>query len=199
MARRTQSDLQPVTRERILSVAASLMAERGYRGTNLNDVASALDVTRQALYHHFRNKQAILASIFHLLFDRLLESAERVEDLPDATRFRSLFSVYIDVILEDTAIAAVAVNEYRELLDPDRHAMQKARQRYFELLENSYAAGVAAGTLLDLPPRMAVRVAIGTVNWATRWYRPGGPASPGRARGYIEQIVFAGIERSPSA
>ncbi|MTD53116.1 TetR family transcriptional regulator [Amycolatopsis pithecellobii] len=196
MARRTEDDLQPVTRERILTVAAALMAQRGYRGTNLNDVAGALDVTRQALYHHFRNKQAILSSIFHLLFDRLLESAEQVDAFPAATRFRELFSVYIDVILEDTAIAAVAVNEYRELLDPDRHAMQKARQRYFELLENSYSAGVAAGTLLDIPPRVAVRVAIGTVNWATRWYRPDGPASPERTRSYIEQIVFTGIERA---
>lgn len=192
MARR--AELEPVTRERILAVAAEVMSRRGYRGTNLNEIAAELGVTRQALYYHFQNKQAILAAISHLLFDRLHEAADGIEEVAAPARFRTLFRTYVDVILEDTAIAAVSVNEHRELAEADRDEMQKARQRYFELLESSYAAGVSAGTVLDVPPRVAVRVAIGTVNWATRWYKRDGLVPPAQARSYIEQVVFNGIE-----
>jgi AcrR family transcriptional regulator len=44
LARR--GDIAPVTRETILRVAAEQMAERGYRGTNLSEIATRLGVTR---------------------------------------------------------------------------------------------------------------------------------------------------------
>lgn len=52
------------TRERIQQVALELFAERGYDQTSLREVAERLDITRPALYYHFKTKDAILASVF---------------------------------------------------------------------------------------------------------------------------------------
>jgi AcrR family transcriptional regulator len=192
MARKKQ--VEPVTRQRILAVAAAHMAERGYRGTNLNDVVTQLGVTRQALYYHFANKQAILSAIFESLFGRLGDSARDVTSQPEATRFRQMLSAYVDIILDDPAIARVAVSEHGELPERDRIAMRGARKRHIDILEQAYADGVAAGALIDVPPPVAVRIAIGTANWAARWYKPDGPDSPEEVRRYIEQVLFAGME-----
>src|SRR6266702_432282 len=47
------------TRAALLDEATRLFAERGYAGTSLEDVASASQVTRGAVYHHFEAKHAL--------------------------------------------------------------------------------------------------------------------------------------------
>ena len=51
------------TRAALLEEATALFAERGYAGTSLEDVASASQVTRGAVYHHFASKQALFEAV----------------------------------------------------------------------------------------------------------------------------------------
>jgi len=69
------------TRQAILDAALDLFADRGYFGTSLRDVATAVGVRESALYNYFRNKEA--------LFDALLTAhqhgkLERLATLEDA-------------------------------------------------------------------------------------------------------------------
>ncbi|WP_059005791.1 TetR/AcrR family transcriptional regulator [Streptomyces specialis] len=48
------------TRQRIQDVALELFAEQGYDKTSLREIAERLDVTKAALYYHFRTKEDIL-------------------------------------------------------------------------------------------------------------------------------------------
>ncbi|MFG2950892.1 TetR/AcrR family transcriptional regulator [Streptomyces adustus] len=52
------------TRQRIQDVALELFAEQGYEKTSLREIAEGLDVTKAALYYHFKTKEEILVSIF---------------------------------------------------------------------------------------------------------------------------------------
>ena len=54
------------TRAALLDEATALFAERGYAGTSLEDVASASQVTRGAVYHHFASKQALFEAVLDL-------------------------------------------------------------------------------------------------------------------------------------
>ncbi len=51
------------TRAALLDEATRLFATRGYAGTSLEDVASASQVTRGAVYHHFAGKQALFEAV----------------------------------------------------------------------------------------------------------------------------------------
>ena len=51
------------TRRRIQDVALELFAEQGYEKTSLREIAEHLDVTKAALYYHFKTKEDILISI----------------------------------------------------------------------------------------------------------------------------------------
>jgi AcrR family transcriptional regulator len=74
MARPPNADGQR-TRQAILDAALALFAEKGYFGTSLRDVATAVGVRESALYNYFPGKDA--------LFQALLaaESAEKTEQL----------------------------------------------------------------------------------------------------------------------
>ncbi|MET9865089.1 helix-turn-helix domain-containing protein [Streptomyces sp. NPDC006386] len=64
------------TRRRIQDVALDLFAEQGYEKTSLREIAERLDVTKAALYYHFKTKEEILVSIFEDL-------TQPIEDLID--------------------------------------------------------------------------------------------------------------------
>lgn len=64
------------TRERIRTVALELFAEHGYEKTSLREIAERLQVTKAALYYHFRTKEDIVNSLFE---DVQAEAAEIYE------------------------------------------------------------------------------------------------------------------------
>ncbi|MGC0330399.1 AcrR family transcriptional regulator [Streptomyces sp. SAI-170] len=52
------------TRQRIQDVALELFAEQGYEKTSLREIAERLEVTKAALYYHFKTKEEIVVSLF---------------------------------------------------------------------------------------------------------------------------------------
>ncbi|WP_433224728.1 TetR/AcrR family transcriptional regulator [Microtetraspora malaysiensis] len=54
---------QTDTRSRIQDVALRLFTEKGYEATSLREIAEALNVTKAALYYHFKTKDDIIASL----------------------------------------------------------------------------------------------------------------------------------------
>lgn len=66
MARRTREEAQK-TRERILDAAVEVFHARGVATPSLSDVAKLAEVTRGAIYGHFKNK----SDVFSALCDRI--------------------------------------------------------------------------------------------------------------------------------
>ncbi|MFD4583413.1 TetR/AcrR family transcriptional regulator [Streptomyces sp. NPDC058423] len=67
------------TRQRIQDVALELFADQGYEKTSLREIAERLDVTKAALYYHFKTKEDIVISLFQDLtrpIDELIAWAE---------------------------------------------------------------------------------------------------------------------------
>ncbi|MFF1560380.1 TetR/AcrR family transcriptional regulator [Streptomyces sp. NPDC058279] len=52
------------TRQRIQDIALELFAEQGYEKTSLREIAERLEVTKAALYYHFKTKEDIIISVF---------------------------------------------------------------------------------------------------------------------------------------
>ncbi|MGH3320714.1 MAG: TetR/AcrR family transcriptional regulator [Streptosporangiaceae bacterium] len=77
------------TRERIQQVALELFAEKGYENTALREVSERLEITRPALYYHFKTKDDILDSVVADLtgsMDELIEWARRQPRTVEARR-----------------------------------------------------------------------------------------------------------------
>ncbi|MEU9148265.1 helix-turn-helix domain-containing protein [Streptomyces sp. NPDC048349] len=67
------------TRQRIQDVALELFVEQGYEKTSLREIAERLEVTKAALYYHFKTKEDIIVSVFEDLtrpIDELIAWAE---------------------------------------------------------------------------------------------------------------------------
>src|SRR5438034_9180255 len=62
-------------RDRILNAAMFVFRRHGFRRSSIEQAAEAAGLTRQALYHHFRSKEAL----FRAVIERLHESALAAE------------------------------------------------------------------------------------------------------------------------
>jgi AcrR family transcriptional regulator len=70
------------TRQRIQEVALELFAEQGYEKTSLREIAERLEVTKAALYYHFRTKEDILIALYEDLTRPLEELVIRAREQP---------------------------------------------------------------------------------------------------------------------
>jgi AcrR family transcriptional regulator len=64
------------TRERILTIAAGLIAENGVSGLRLDDVERAAGVGRSQLYHYFANRDDLVRSVVQATIDSVLAAQE---------------------------------------------------------------------------------------------------------------------------
>lgn len=68
-------------RGQILSSALAIFLRFGFRKTSMDDIARALDLSRQALYSHFRNKDDLFrATLEHALLTASRDGAARLSD-----------------------------------------------------------------------------------------------------------------------
>ena len=67
VVRKTKEEAQE-TRNLILDTAETVFSEKGVSRTTLNDIAKAADLTRGAIYWHFKNK----ADLFDAMLQRVI-------------------------------------------------------------------------------------------------------------------------------
>lgn len=60
---RPEANPEPTTHERILAAAAALFVARGYASVSMREISQQLHLSKAALYHHFRDKQALLLEV----------------------------------------------------------------------------------------------------------------------------------------
>ncbi|WP_285597722.1 TetR/AcrR family transcriptional regulator [Kineosporia sp. NBRC 101731] len=83
-------------RSRLLAAALALYSRHGVNGTSLQMIADRLGVTKAAVYHQFRSKDAILLALLEPLVNDMRDVVERAER--ERTRTAQVESVLTGVI-----------------------------------------------------------------------------------------------------
>lgn len=73
-------------RSRILDAALRVFSHHGFRQTSMESVAEAVGVTRQALYRHFPNKDALFAAVAEMLHAGAIEQARSAAEQAQVDR-----------------------------------------------------------------------------------------------------------------
>lgn len=189
---------QPISREAILRIAAHQFGAKGFRGTRLDDVASELGVTRQALYYYYSTKQAILADLYTEFFDRLDRALDEAGSRSvGVTRFDAMLEAHIRVVAEAPELSAIFTQE-RGSLPPDaERSIRDRRQRHQRRLVEAYQDGVDSGELRAEPGvSVVVSLVVGAANWIFRWYRADRELTPGELAKVAVEVLAGGYRAS---
>lgn len=185
----------------ILDAAVAVMAEHGYHGTSVREIAVRAGVSPAALYHHFPSKQQVLVTIMERGIEALLErtrSALAAAGPDPADRLRALVGIQVLFHLEDQRGTLLGTSELRALEEPVRGPHRAKRQEQQRMFDRVVADGVAAGVFGTPLPQEAARAIVVMCTGVAGWYSPRGRSSrPEIVRRYQRLALDMVVAREP--
>ncbi|GAB5899404.1 TetR/AcrR family transcriptional regulator [Mycolicibacterium mageritense] len=94
MARQVKPEEHAARRREILDVALRLMHDKGYAAMTIEDVLGALQISKGALYHYFRSKQALLEGVVDQMGEAATARLQHIADAPDQTALDKLHAYF---------------------------------------------------------------------------------------------------------
>ena len=168
-----------VTRERILDAAAKVLAERGYAGTRLGEIADVAGIQAPAIYYHFESREALVEEVIRLGTRKTREHVERVladaagrADRPRAPRRRAWRRISAACSTSPTTAKAAIRNAGQ--VPADMRARQFQDEKAYgavwrKLFNDAARSGEIPGTI-DV--RAAQMLIVGALNNTPEWWDP---------------------------
>ena len=184
------------TEQKIIDAAVRLFASQGYDATSVQEIVTAAQVTKGALYHYFRAKDDLLFEIYRLLITSQSADMDRIIalGLPAADTVREILCSLVVSTAERVDETAVFVRELHRLGEDRMTEFRAERRRYHETFRAVIEKGQADGDFSSaVPADTVVRIALGVGNQLPMWYRPDGAQPPAELAGEIADFVLAGL------
>lgn len=169
-SRPTRSDAQ---RQAILDAACLLFIDKGFGGTNINDIADAVGVTRTALYYYFPSKESMLEALTEEVTEkasRIARSVSGRDELPADEALRQLILQHAGLILSHPLHFRVVERSEGSLPEPHRKAAQAGRRSVLGHFVGVIERGISAGLFRRGDARVAAFSIIGMCNWCAWWF-----------------------------
>jgi AcrR family transcriptional regulator len=161
-----------LSRDDIRQAAVVAFSAKGYRGTNLQDVASVLGVTRQAIYYYYSNKHALLLEMFEEYFNDLDRAVDEALDgvADPRLRFEAMLRAHVLTVVRTPELSSIFTREYEALEPEARRSVRGQRRAYQQRFVKAFEAMGAVGEARELPASAVVSLMFGAANWTFRWY-----------------------------
>jgi len=179
-------------REEILDVAAKLFRKKGYKGTSIRDLTSAVSILRGSIYSHFESKEQIFLEILHRGVDTLLNGAEHIikKQLSPKDMLRELLHNHLMYLMgNNNSLVIFFVQEIENIQAEKMKDYLEKRDRYDNILKDILKEGIKQGEFADVNIRFTVFAILGICNWVIQWFNPEGPNSPEEISKYMSSLI----------
>jgi AcrR family transcriptional regulator len=185
--------------EAIISAAASLFDQEGYRQTTLKDIANALGLARPSLYHYYSNKEEILlAGISHVAERRdEFVNAVRSIDASPVERLETLLREYALLISENSVWIRVLLREEPAIPEDELRTELASRMALYNLFVDTIAAGVEDGSMRNLDEHAAAYMIITMIAGITGRYAAPTPDQAALTSATIDVLTRGVLEQNP--
>ena len=128
------------TRRRMLDVAMKLFSQYSFAGTSLQMIADELDLTKAAIYYHFRTREQLLIALMQPILSEIGVVVQTAELRRGArARAEAMLVGYADIVARNRSLAAVTV------FDPSVGSVLKNQPEWAALIDRQLALLAAAG------------------------------------------------------
>ena len=189
-------------RMQILTVAARLFVEQGYRATSLQDVADLLGVTRPALYYYFGSKEELLHAILSFAQDVNEATTARVfastED-PALRLARLIHAEVLDITGEvSSPVTPLMVDEMDALSLEHFREVARRRRAHFDRHRDLLEELRAAGRLRDVDTTVATFGLLALTNRVFTWFDPRGRLTGEQVALEVTKLALGAVLEDPA-
>ncbi|MEQ8347726.1 MAG: TetR/AcrR family transcriptional regulator [Sneathiellaceae bacterium] len=162
-------------RSAIVETAVHLFNRSGFHATSVEEIATAVGISKATLYYYFRDKPELLYQCYLYALDSGRDAAEQAASA-GGTGLQRL-EAYIRVQFSTLAAndgATWILSDLSVLSEAQRAEVKQRSRAVDHMLQGFIRDGMADGSIAARDPKIAEFFLIGAMNWLPRWYRPGG-------------------------
>ena len=169
-------DARHASRRNVLRHALTLFIETGIEATTIDDLRRASGQSVGTIYHHFKNKEGVVAALFFVMFDDQSRAiAERIAGLADG---RAAVEALIDATtawITAQPEAAQFVFLARDPVSQGAHGddLRTRLQARYRPIDDLLAHDAAAGRILPLPADLIPALVLGATEFYARGWLAG--------------------------
>jgi AcrR family transcriptional regulator len=157
----------------LLDRAGELMAAKGYDGTSMRDIASAVGMLPGSLYYHFESKEALFLALHQrvvaVMEARVSAALAAADDsgFGPWDRLEAAATAHLEGLIETGNLVAIVSPEFLGEREGISAQIRLERRRYEQIFRDLFSA-------LSLPQdvdRTLLRLHLfGALNWAPIWF-----------------------------
>ena len=164
----------------ILSLAAKLMAKKGYKGTSFQEIADNVGLHKSSLFHYFKNKGELLLRILEKPIEEVTTKLELI--LSDVTlspeqKFQKAVDNHLSLLTSYIDNVNVYLNDLRSLPEYSRNIYIIQRKKYEDNFQQIIEDMKKNGYFYNCDARLTTFGILGMLNWTSKWYKSGGRLS----------------------
>ncbi len=159
----------------IVAAAAALFAEHGIQAVTMADIAERAGLRQPSLYYYFRSKIGVLGHILHDVNRIPLSIVDQARYADGPVAVRLFWLIYQDILA--LCRFPFDINEIHRLSAGHPEVFDgywEERQRLNDEVESLIVAGIEAGELRDVDPRLAALTLLANDEATQNWLRPVG-------------------------
>lgn len=187
----------------IMKSAAAAFRRRGYYGASVDEIASALHMTKGNLYHYFRDKEEILFACHEYALNLLLKMLEKLErsPYPPREKLRRAIVSFVHMMIDELRGTALTM-DVQALSPARRKKIIAKRDRFDRGMRRIITEGIRSGVFRRTDPKLATFAILGSVNWIPYWFDPHGEADSVEIGEEFAEHLISGLlafrsERTP--
>ncbi len=183
-------------REEIFAAAAEIFYSKGYDGTSIQDIASAVGLLKGSIYYYIDSKEDLLFGIIQESHAAALDAlAElRAASDPPLAKVVALVRRHVEVFTSTRIESAVFFREFRSLSPERQDIIREEGGLYSEYLRELIRTGQRRKMIDDgLDPKLTTQGITGMLNAMSFWYSPDGAATPAEIGWEFARIVVTGL------
>lgn len=188
---RERTQVSGTTRERIVSTALRLFAEKGFAAVGIREIASEVGLSSATLYHYMGSKDDLLQDIMTDRLGRLITVNRQALTGLGLPEDKLVTVVRVHVLVHALHPDSVVDHQIRDLGPKARAAVIALRDEYEAIWRSLLAEGTAQPAVFRIgSPKLTRLALLEMCNGVARWYARSGEFTPGDIADYYADLAL---------
>ncbi|WP_025898067.1 TetR/AcrR family transcriptional regulator [Sneathiella glossodoripedis] len=179
-------------RQELMAAAAHLFNQRGYDATSMRDIAREAGMLAGSMYYHFPSKDDLIIATYEegtrLISEAVLEAINGVTDPWE--RLDRAAAAHMETLFGGNNFSILLCGDISRTAPALRIRLVEIRDSYDELF-NSLIEALPLPD--DVDPTLLRLSLLGSLNWSSSWYRPGGQ-TPEQIGSFFVRLLRDGLK-----
>ena len=155
-------------RGRILKIALTSFANRGFDGVSTTELAKAAGVTQPLIHYHFKSKKALWQTVvrnsFAVLNEEYIQPLHKAIGVSNTQLAEKAIEDFVQFLAKRAEFVQILMSESTQESARLEWMVEELLSPVMQDLNNAYRDGVTRGVLVDMPMAQLVSLVLGSAS-----------------------------------